>query len=139
MSPGSTANELLISLELGSEYPSHRNDWPSEITFTINNIRLGTWISPGDFADRRGIFTPAWWGDDINQYGQLKMLSIRKNGTFINSQQISAVTVDDLDLSGQLFTFRLSVEPDARPVGGLTLYGKGFGDYDQDIVVTLFE
>jgi predicted transcriptional regulator len=139
LTPGRLVDELLISLELGSEYPAHRNDWPSEITFTINNIRLGTWISPGDFADRRGIFTPAWWGDEINQYGQLKMLSIRKTGTFINSQQISAITVDDLDLSSQLFTFRLSVEPDARPVGGLTLYGKGFGDYDQDIVVTLFE
>ena len=67
------------------------------------------------------------------------MLSIRQDGTFVNSQRISGVTVADLDLCDMQYTFRISVEPDARPVGGLTLYGKGFGDYDQDIKVTLFE
>jgi predicted transcriptional regulator len=139
LTPGREIDELLISLELGSEYPANRSDWPSEITFTINNVKLGNWISPGDFADRRGTYTPSWWVDHVNQYGQLKMLSIRRDGTYINSQRISDVTVTDLGLNDMQYTFRISVEPDACPVGGLTIYGKGFGDYDQDIKVTMFE
>ncbi len=139
LSPDHEAEELLITLELGSEYPLSRNDWPSEITFTINGVRVGSWISPGDLADRRGIYTPAWWGDQLNQHGILNRLSVRDSGTWLNNRQISAVTLADLNLRGHQFTLRLSVEPDARYIGGLTLFGKGFGDYDQDILVTLYE
>lgn len=139
LSANHVADELLISLELGSEYPRSRNDWPSEITFTINKVRAGSWISPGDLADRRGNYTPAWWGDQLNQHGVLNLLSVRQTGTYLNDCKISEVMLDDLHLDGRQFTFRLSVEPDARFVGGLTLFGKGFGDYNQDILVTLYE
>ena len=33
--------------------------------------------------------------------------------------------------------FRLAVEDDARHVGGLTIFGKSFGNYSQDIKVSL--
>jgi len=138
ISPGFDVDELLLTMELGSEYPLSRNDWPSEITFTINGVRVASWISPGDLADRRGIYTPVWWGDQLNQHGILNLLSIRDTGTWLNGRPVSSVTLRDLGLSGHQFAFRLSVEPDARPVGGLTVFGKGFGDYDQDIKVSLY-
>lgn len=47
-----------ISLEIASEFPFANDVWPSDITFSLNGIELGTWTSPGDFADTRGKLTP---------------------------------------------------------------------------------
>lgn len=43
-----------ISLEISSEFPFSNDVWPSDITFSLNGMELGTWTSPGDFADTRG-------------------------------------------------------------------------------------
>ena len=40
---------------------------------------LGTWTSPGDFADIRGKYTPDWYPDNLNQYGLLKTIRITKH------------------------------------------------------------
>lgn len=37
---------LEISMELSSEAPFTNNNWPSDITFHLNQIELGTWTSP---------------------------------------------------------------------------------------------
>src|SRR5699024_428437 len=60
---------LEISMEISSEFPFANNNWPSDITFSLNDKELGTWTSPGDFADIRGKYTPAWYPDNQNQYG----------------------------------------------------------------------
>ena len=44
--------------------------------FTLNNTKVGSWTSPGDFGDVHGMFTPDWWFPNWNQYGLLKMLVI---------------------------------------------------------------
>ncbi len=44
---------LEISMEIASEFPFSNNNWPSDITFSLNNKYLGTWTSPGDFSDIR--------------------------------------------------------------------------------------
>ncbi len=48
-------------MELSSEVPGTSADWPSDITLAINGNDVGTWTSPGDFGDKRGVFTPDWW------------------------------------------------------------------------------
>ena len=50
-----------FSLELSSEVPGTSADWPSDITVTVNGKDIGTWTSPGDFGDKRGVYTPDWW------------------------------------------------------------------------------
>lgn len=50
-----------FSMELSSEVPGTNADWPSDITVWVNDVRVGTWTSPGDYGDRRGIYTPRWW------------------------------------------------------------------------------
>ena len=52
-------SELSFSVEICSEAPGYLNDWPSDITITVNGIELTTFCSPGDFGDRRGKLTPA--------------------------------------------------------------------------------
>lgn len=130
--------ELEISLELGSEAPGYNRNWPSDINFFINGINLGQWTSPGDFGGERGKYTPSWWNNDINQFGLLKVLRINDEGTFIDGQKISNITLDDIDITKKQWSFRIAVLENAKHIGGLTLYGSGFGNYDQDIVVRLY-
>lgn len=137
--PGSQKiDQITISAELGSEAPGVNDVWPSDISFYINDICIGTWTSPGDFGDVKGIFTPDWWYPNWNQYGLLKLLVINKKGTFVDGLHISDVTIKDLNLTYKsTVKFKIGVEDDATHVGGLTIYGKTFGNYNQDINVRI--
>ncbi|MCA0753615.1 ArsR family transcriptional regulator [Paenibacillus sp. N4] len=127
--------EIEISLEIGSEAPHVSDEWPSDIQFTLNGRLLGVWTSPGDFGGTRGKLTPDWWHEDVNQFGLMKVLRINKAGTFIDGRQMSDVKLGDLQEEQKQWTFRISAEDTGRGRGGLTLFGKGFGNYDQDIVI----
>lgn len=130
--------QITISAELSSEAPGVNNVWPSDISFYLNDVCVGTWLSPGDFGDSRGLFTPDWWFPNWNQYGLLKLLVINKKGTFIDGLKISDVTIDSFNLDYRSgIRFRLAVEDEAEHVGGLTIFGKSFGNYGQDIKVSL--
>ena len=130
--------QLSLSAEISSEAPGIDNDWPSDISFYINDTLVGTWTSPGDYGDVRGMFTPEWWPQNWNQYGLLKLLVINHKGTFIDGLKISDITTSELKLDyTSTIRFRIAVEEDSAHVGGLTIFGKSFGNYDQDIVVSI--
>ncbi|UPK41450.1 hypothetical protein [Paenibacillus pabuli] len=103
-------------------------------------VRFGiNGLSPGDFGDRKGKLTPQWWHSDVNQYGVLKVLRINAEGTFIDGQRISDVRIHDLNLQAATYwTIQLSPEEGVPGRGGLTLFGKGFGNYDQDILIRYY-
>lgn len=125
---------LGVSCEMSSEAPGVNSHWPSDISFFVNGVKLGVWTSPGDFGDSKGILTPDWWPVNWNQYGILKLLTVTDQGTFIDGLKISDVTVGDLSLApGQPLTFRVGVMEDSENVRGVTLFGKSFGNYRQDI------
>jgi predicted transcriptional regulator len=130
--------ELEISMEIASEAPLVNNNWPSDISFFLNDVKLGTWTSPGDFGGNRGKLNPDWWYPDINQYGLLKRLKITKDGTYMDGLKLSQVNIDELDLRLSQWKLRIGVLEDAPHVGGVTLFGSGFGNYNQDIVLKLF-
>lgn len=130
--------QLSISAELSSEAPGIDNNWPSDISFYINDTKIGMWTSPGDFGDVHGMFTPQWWPQNWNQYGLLKLLVINDYGTCIDGLKISDVSTLSLHLDyNSDIRLRLAVENDSEHVGGITLYGKSFGNYDQDIRVAI--
>ncbi|SFI06252.1 Predicted transcriptional regulator [Pseudobutyrivibrio sp. OR37] len=131
--------QISISFEISSEAPGIDNNWPSDISFSLNGKKLGMWTSPGDFGgDIRGMFTPDWFPPNWNQYGLLKLLVVNKHGTFIDGLQISDITIEDLELAqGAPLDFRIAVEDDAEHIGGVTLFGKTFGNYGQDIRVAI--
>ena len=128
----------MISAELASEAPGVNDAWPSDISFYLNNVYLGNWLSPGDFGDVKGIFTPDWWFPNWNQYGLLMLLVINKKGTFIDGLKISEINIQDFNLDFRSkIKFRLAVNDDAEHVGGLTIFGKSFGNYNQDIKISI--
>lgn len=130
---------LEISMEIASEFPFSNNNWPSDITFYLNGKELGTWTSPGDFSDARGKNNPKWYPDNLNQYGLLKTIRIMDHGTYMEGEPLSDIRTSDFPLSEtQLWTLRIEVKEEAKHVGGCTIYGKNFGNYDQDIKLKLF-
>ena len=71
-------------------------------------------------------------------HGLMKTIRITPLGSFIDGVKVSNVTIGDLSLSyDKELLFRISCSATARNCGGVTLFGKGFGNYNQDIEVTL--
>ncbi|MCX5495543.1 helix-turn-helix domain-containing protein [Kaistia dalseonensis] len=128
-----------FSMELSSEVPGTNPVWPSDITLWVNNVAVGTWTSPGDFGDKRGVYTPRWWKLEGSQYGKLKTWTISARGTFIDGIRISDVTLADLDLENHhSIRMRIGIADEAKHPGGINIFGRGFGNYDQDIVMRLY-
>lgn len=138
MPENSNLEMLEISMEISSEFPFSNNNWPSDITFSLNGIELGTWTSPGDFADIRGKLNPDWYPDNLNQYGLLKTIRITKHLTNMDGEPLSDITIADIPAHEDTWLLRIEIKNDAEHVGGCTLFGKGFGNYDQDIKVKTF-
>jgi predicted transcriptional regulator len=135
---GKTATSLEVSLELSSEVPGTSANWPSDITVSINGCEIGAWTSPGDFGDKRGVYTPDWWKLKGSQYGKLKSWRVTSEGSFVDGVRISGLTLADLDIGGhRSIRFRIEVKRDARHPGGVNVFGRGFGNYDQDILLRL--
>jgi predicted transcriptional regulator len=127
-----------FSMELSSEVPGTNMDWPSDLTLWVNEVTVGTWTSPGDYGDKRGVYTPSWWKLAGSQYGKLKTWRIGQSGSFIDGVRISDVTMDDLDITKHhSIRMRIGVDAKAKHPGGVNIFGRGFGNYDQDIVMRL--
>jgi len=129
---------LDLAMEVCSEAPGYDNNYPSEITVWLNGVEIGTWGSPGDFGGTRGRLNPSWWHDNLNQSGLLKVWQVNSSCTSIDGVRVSGVKVGDLNLKPWETTkVRIGVKPDAKNQGGFTLFGKGFGNYEQDLVLRL--
>ena len=130
---------LQIEMELASEAPGYISNYPSDIGFRLNGSYLGHFTSPGEFNDRRGLFTPAWWFKNLGQYGKLKVLTVNDSGCFINGMKISEVKLSDLNVSADNdLIFTIESASDAVNKGGINLFGNGFGDYNSGIAVKMF-
>jgi predicted transcriptional regulator len=52
--------------------------------------------------------------------------------------KVSTTTLDDLELSKHhAIRMRVGIDEKARNPGGMNIFGRGFGDFDQDIVMRL--
>jgi predicted transcriptional regulator len=131
--------KLEVSLELSSEIPGTNKEWLSDITMWINNIEIGAWTSPGDFGDRRGALTPSWWKLEGSQYGLLKQWFVTAEGSFIDGNKISGICLTDLTLEAHSsIKVRIGVKENAQHLGGMNIFGRGFGNYNQGIILRLY-
>lgn len=129
--------EISIQAELGSEAVGFNNDYRSDIYFFINGQQVAIWQSPGDLGDVKGIYNPEWWAPSMNQYGTMLEMIINSEGTFIAGQQVSAVTVDSLDIKPKdRIRLRMEVPENSPYPNGLTIFGRGFGNFNGGINVS---
>ncbi len=130
---------LEFSLELSSEVPGTNQNWPSDISLWVNDVAVGTWTSPGDYGDRHGLYTPRWWKLEGSQYGRLKTWRITGEGCFIDGVKVTDVTLADLSLNEHhSIRLRVGIDESAQNPGGVNIFGRGFGNHDQDIVMLLY-
>lgn len=134
-----TINRVRFSFEICSEALGYNNEWPSDITVSINTHEIGILHCKGDFGGRKGLLNPDWWHVSSTQYGELRTLEITEEGCFIDDVQISKENIHTLGLFyGDYIKFKLESKRDARYCGGFNLFGEKFGDYPQDIVMELY-
>lgn len=135
-----TVTEISISLEICSEAPYYDNNYLSDITFWINGHEIATYLSDGDYGGRKGNLNPAWWPKENTQYGKLVNLSVTENGVLLNGKPTSSpLRLSALKLhEGNKIEFMLGNKDTAEHMGGFNLFGKEFGDYQQDIVLQMY-
>jgi len=131
--------KIELSAELSSETPGTDRNLLSDITLWINDVEVGYWTSPGDFGDKRGKLTPQWWKLEGSQYGLLKHWIVTEEGSFVDGVKVSDVKIKDLGLPAHhSIRVRIGVKDTADHLGGMNIFGKGFGNYDQDLILRLF-
>ena len=68
----------------------------------------------------------------------LKSFRVTPEGSFVDGVKISPVSIKDLSLSDhRSIRLTVAVREDARHPGGINIFGRGFGNYDQDIILRL--
>ena len=130
---------LQISCEVCSECANYNNSFKSDITFWLNDKEIGTYTSPGDFGGRNGKYTPKSWPAASTQYGMLVQIRIDEMGVWINQVNVSSeISIDDFAFitKEKCLRFRLGVKKNAKYVGGLNLFGRNFGDFQQGIRIS---
>lgn len=132
-------NELSFRMEICSEAPGYQENWPSDITISINDHEIGTYCSPGDYGARRGKLTPPAWPNGSTQYGILKSFSVRETGSYLDGRLINpAVTLADVAPGASPFiSLKIEIKDTAHHIGGINIFGAGYGDYPQGIVMDI--
>ena len=128
-----------FSMELSSEVPGTNTDWPSDISLWVNDVLIGTWTSPGDFGDQRGIYTPRWWKLEGSQYGKLttwritdaRLLRRRRQGLRRDARRARPRRATTRSGCGSASTRTPSIR------AASTSSARGFGNYDQDILMRI--
>lgn len=133
-----TIHRLTLMMEICSEVNDYNNDFPSDITFWSNGIEIGMWTSPGDMGGARGRLNPPWWQDNMSQYGFLKMWDVDDTGTYLDGVRVSDITLSEIGAAPHLsITARIGIKPDAIHSGGFNLFGREYGNYEQDVILRL--
>ena len=135
-----TIEKMMFHLEICSEFPFYDMNHKSDITFWINGVEIATHTCDGDYGDRRGKLNPEWWLDINTQYGKMVTVAIDETGVRINGVIVNdKINISHLKLNeGNKISFKLGNKKACKNPGGFNLFGKGFGDYPQDIVLQLY-
>ena len=136
--PGARVQSLQLTAEICSEAPLHDLDWPSDITVWINGTPLGDWTCPSDFGGQRGRLTPSWWEEKDSQFGVLKRWLVdRPRDHDRRDRPVGRRGRVARACPRRAHRRAHGVRPEAENVGGLNLFGRGFGNYPQDLGLRL--
>ncbi len=130
--------KIELSMELCSEDHEYNMKYPSDITLWVNGQEVGTWTCPSDFGGRRGKLNPDWWPDKNTQYGVLKTWKITREGCYLDDEKACDRLLDEFKLTDEDYiSVRVGIKENAAHKGGLNLFGEGFGDFAQNIVMKI--
>ena len=126
--------EVQFSFELSGEAPGAVEHYPSQIAFEINDTDVGTITCEGEYFDRKGRFTPPWWFANFGQYGKFRVLTVSSEGTFMDGTKIGDPTLEELGIEqNSKIELKFKCKSTEQYPGGISLFGKNFGDFAQGI------
>jgi predicted transcriptional regulator len=129
---------LELSMELCSEDHEFNMNYPSDITLWVNEQEVGTWGCQCDYGGRRGKLNPDWWPDKNTQFGMLKTWSITEYGSYLDEEKTFDRGLSEYQLTNKDYiAIRIGMKEDAGNSGGMNLFGEGFGDYPQNIIMKI--
>ena len=133
---GQRIDQITLSFEVGAADQGSESDTQSMLHFLLNGKEMGHWLSIKSMDADGGIYTPGWWQRRERRCGFLKMLVINRIGAFLDGVMMAETGngYEFLDGSGEMH-FRFEARSENGNNGGLALYGRGFGNYQQDIQV----
>ncbi len=130
-------NKIELTLELSVECPELKKTLHSDIYFYWNGVEIGKYITNIDPKKEQGIYTPDWW--ILSQYGEKIILSVTKRGTFINHIKVSDITVHDIQLNDNKDSIlKIESPQETENPGGLHLFGKGFGNFNNHMILKTY-
>lgn len=129
---------LELSMELCSEDHEYNMNYPSDITLWVNGLEVGTWACQSDFGGRRGLQNPDWWPDKNTQYGMLKVWKLTEQGCYLDDEKSAEHLLKEFKLEQKEYiSVRIGIKENAIHKGGFNLFGEGFGDYAQNILMKI--
>ena len=123
-------------MELSSEVPGTNANWPSDISVWINDVMVSTWTSPGRFRRQTRHLHAALVEARRLAVRHLKTWRITR-GSFWERRSVRR---DPRELhleEHHSIRLRIGVDEHAEHPGGVNIFGRGFGNYDQDILLRL--
>lgn len=127
--------QMEISFEVGASAQLNQL-WETCFTMDVNGFSLGSAVAVCEKEGRRGWQNPDWWPDIATQHGSLFRWKITKDGTWMGERKVSDTKLDQL-LKDEKLSVRLTVPDDPRLANGINLFGRGFGDFDQGIRLSI--
>lgn len=138
LQPNRRPVSLKFSMEICSEAPGYAEGWKSDITMWVNGKECAMWRSTDDYGSRRGRLTPKFWPEGSTQYGILVVWEIKSDGSYVNYTKVSDINIGDLEIEKTPYIeMMIGNKEDAKYAGGFNLFGRTFGDYEQDILMEL--
>ena len=93
---------------------------------------------PGDFGDKRGVYTPGLVEAEGQPVRQAEVFRVTPRAPSSTGSRSRPVTLPDLTSTDhRSIRLTIAVRDDAHHPGGINIFGRGFGNYDQDIVLRL--
>lgn len=131
--------EISFCMEICSEAPGYLENWPSDITISINGVEISTYCSPGDYGARRGKLTPPSWPNGRTQYGILKTFSIRADGGYIDGELVNrTIGLEQVRIHDKPYiSLKIEIKESSKHIGGINIFGEKYGDYPQGIIMNL--
>ena len=135
---GKAVDALEFSLELSSEVPGTASDWPSDITVAVNGWELGVLDQPRRFRRSPGSLHSRLVEAQRQPIRHAEELEGDEGRRVRRRRQDLVADTEGSRLSAHhSIRLKIEVKADARHPGGVNIFGRGFGNYDQDIVLKL--
>ena len=81
------------------------------------------------------MFTPNWWNLG-SEYGLLKTIKINNTGVYLDGIKLSSTPLSEfLKEDNDALLFKIECPADTHNPGGINIFGKNFGNFDQNIKV----